>query len=203
MPTPLHFSDEEKDLLLKLAQPIDQRLRPEFLAAVAAELEAGGQAGAVGIGSIGWRARCSGAFSTRRWRPTRARRRALRSRPGLRPCPHAGRSSLLFFLDACTVKPYITKVKIGSVQHRGLLRLIEDDDARELPPDLVKRLRNILAMLLVAEDMAKVSGPPGWRIHQLKGDRAGTWSVSVSGNWRLTFAVESSEVRNLDLEDYH
>ena len=52
MPMPLHFSDEEKDLLLKLAQPIDQRLRPEFLAAVAAELEAGGQAGAVGIGSV-------------------------------------------------------------------------------------------------------------------------------------------------------
>ena len=48
-------------------------------------------------------------------------------------------------------------------------------------------------MLLVAEDMAKFSGPPGWRIHQLKGDRAGTWSVSVSGNWRLTFAIESSE----------
>ena len=93
-------------------------------------------------------------------------------------------------------------MKIGSVQHRGLLRLIEDDDAQSFP-DLVKRLRNILAMLLVAEDMAKVSGPPGWRIHQLKGDRAGTWSVSVSGNWRLTFAVESSEVRNLDLEDYH
>ena len=52
MPTPLHFSDEEKDLLLALAAPIDQRLRPEFLAAVAAELEADGQAGAVGIGSV-------------------------------------------------------------------------------------------------------------------------------------------------------
>jgi proteic killer suppression protein len=107
------------------------------------------------------------------------------------------------FLDAYTVKPYIAEVKIGRVQHRGLLRFIEDDDARELPPDLVKRLRNILAMLISAEDMAKVSGPPGWRIHQLKGDRAGTWSVSVSGNWRLTFAVEGGEVRNLDLEDYH
>jgi toxin HigB-1 len=106
-------------------------------------------------------------------------------------------------LTSCTVKPYIAEVKIGSVQHRGLLRLIEDDDARELPADLVKRLRNILAVLMVAEDMAKISGPPGWRIHQLKGDRAGTWSVSVSGNWRLTFAVESNEVRNLDLEDYH
>jgi hypothetical protein len=52
MPTPLHFSDEEKDLLLTLAQPLDQRQRPEFLAAVAAELEANGQAGAVGIGSV-------------------------------------------------------------------------------------------------------------------------------------------------------
>jgi hypothetical protein len=49
---PLHFSDEEKDLLLELAQPIDQRQRPEFLAAVAAELEANAQAGAVGIGSV-------------------------------------------------------------------------------------------------------------------------------------------------------
>ena len=52
MPTPLHLSDEEKDLLLALAAPIDQRLRPEFLAAVAAELEANGQADAVGIGSV-------------------------------------------------------------------------------------------------------------------------------------------------------
>jgi hypothetical protein len=52
MPTPLHLSDEEMDLLLALAAPIDQRQRPEFLAAVAAELEANGQAGAVGIGSV-------------------------------------------------------------------------------------------------------------------------------------------------------
>ena len=49
MPTPLHLFDEEMDLLLALAAPIDQRLRTEFLAAVAAELEANGQAGAVGI----------------------------------------------------------------------------------------------------------------------------------------------------------
>ena len=49
---PLHFSDEEKDLLLVLAAPIDQKQRAAFLAAVAAELEANGQAGAVGIGSV-------------------------------------------------------------------------------------------------------------------------------------------------------
>jgi proteic killer suppression protein len=48
-----------------------------------------------------------------------------------------------------------------------------------------------------------VHGPPGWRIHQLAGDRRGTWSISVSGNWRITFDVERNAIANLDLEDYH
>jgi len=94
-------------------------------------------------------------------------------------------------------------MEIRGVRHRGLLRLLEDDDNRELRPDLVKRLRNILAVLLTAADMKAVAGPPGWRVHQLKGDRAGTWSISVSGNWRLTFDLEEGEICNLDLEDYH
>jgi len=83
------------------------------------------------------------------------------------------------------------------------LRFIEDDDNREIRPDLVKRLRNILAVLITAADMNRVAGPPGWRIHQLRGDRAGTWTISVSGNWRLTFEIKQGEIYNLDLEDYH
>jgi proteic killer suppression protein len=51
--------------------------------------------------------------------------------------------------------------------------------------------------------MSGVIGPPGWRVHQLKGDRAGAWSISVSGNWRITFDIEQGEVCNLNLEDYH
>jgi len=94
-------------------------------------------------------------------------------------------------------------MRIRSIQHRGLLRFIEDNDSRELRPDLVKRLRNILAALIVAADMQGVTGPPGWRVHQLRGDRAGTWSISVSGNWRLTFDLEQGEISNLNLEDYH
>lgn len=92
---------------------------------------------------------------------------------------------------------------VRSVQHPGLRRLLEKNDARELRPDLVERVRNVLAVLLLAADMAEVVGPPGWRVRQLKGDRAGTWSISVSGNWRLTFVVEENEICNLDLEDYH
>jgi len=67
----------------------------------------------------------------------------------------------------------------------------------------VRRIRNILAVLITAAGMDQVSGPPGWRIHQLRGDREGTWSISVSGNWRLTFDLENVEIFNLDLEDYH
>lgn len=94
-------------------------------------------------------------------------------------------------------------MQIRSVRHKGLKRLIEDDDDREVRRDLVRRVRNVLASLISAADMDAVHGPPGWRIHQLTGDRAGTWTISVSGNWRITFDIDKREICNLDLEDYH
>lgn len=94
-------------------------------------------------------------------------------------------------------------MRIRSVRHRGLRRFIENDDGRGIRPDLLARIRNILAVLIAAEDMTGVAGPPGWRVHQLTGDRTGTWSISASGNWRITFEVEQEEICNLDLEDYH
>jgi proteic killer suppression protein len=54
-----------------------------------------------------------------------------------------------------------------------------------------------------AQDIDGLQGPPGWRVHQLSGDRAGTWSISVSGNWRITFNVDDDTVTDLNLEDYH
>jgi toxin HigB-1 len=94
-------------------------------------------------------------------------------------------------------------MKLRSARHRGLKRFIEEDDSREFRPDLVNRVRRILTALQSAQDIDGLSGPPGWRIHQLTGDRAGTWSISVSGNWRITFDLQNGEIRNLDLEDYH
>ena len=76
--------------------------------------------------------------------------------------------------------------------------------------DLIRRLRErgasvrrILTALLSAQDIEGLQGPPGWRIHQLTGDRAGTWSISVSGNWRLTFKIDDETVTELNLEDSH
>lgn len=94
-------------------------------------------------------------------------------------------------------------MRIRSIRHKGLNRFIEDNDPREIRGDLVNRIRNILAALIAAENMEGVIGPPGWRIHKLSGDRVGIWSISASGNWRITFDLVNGEICNLDLEDYH
>ena len=99
--------------------------------------------------------------------------------------------------------PYAPGVRFLSVRHRGLKRLVEEDDGREIRGDLIPRTRRILTALIVAESIDQLRGPPGWRIHQLTGDRAGTWSLSVSGNWRITFDLVDGEIRDLNLEDYH
>jgi proteic killer suppression protein len=94
-------------------------------------------------------------------------------------------------------------MNIRGVRHKGLKRFIESDDSRGIRPDMVDRVRKILTALIAARNIDAFAGPPGWRVHQLIGDRAGTWSVSVSGNWRITFAVADDDVFDLDLEDYH
>ena len=94
---------------------------------------------------------------------------------------------------------------ICSVRHRGLRRLLEADNPRFLQPDLVERVRKILTALILAESMGSfVAGAPrGWRVHRLSGDRKGEWSISVSGNWRITFEEEDDFIDRLNLEDYH
>ena len=94
-------------------------------------------------------------------------------------------------------------MKIRSIRHRGLRRLIGNNDGRELRRDLEARLRRVITALVLAPNAQGILGPPGWCIHQLTGDRAGTWSISVSGNWRITFTVRAGDVTELNLEDYH
>lgn len=92
---------------------------------------------------------------------------------------------------------------ILSISHRGLRAYYLNNDAKGLKQELIPRIRTVLFALTAAPDVTSLEGPPGWRVHQLTGDRAGTWSISVSGNWRLTFRVEEGAVTGLNLEDYH
>ena len=94
-------------------------------------------------------------------------------------------------------------MEIGTIKHRGLLELFETGRSRRVRRDMIPRIQNVLTRLELAADMESLNAPPGWRVHQLRGDRAGVWSISVSGNWRLTFIVANGEILELDLEDYH
>lgn len=64
------------------------------------------------------------------------------------------------------------------------------------------KLERILARLDQAQD-ASAMDLPGYRLHSLRGDLAGFWSVSVSGNWRVIFRMNDSHAEDVDLIDYH
>ena len=94
---------------------------------------------------------------------------------------------------------------IRSVRHRGLRWLIEHDNPQFLQRDLVDRVRKILTALILAEDLDSfiADAPRGWRVHRLLGNRQNVWSVSISGNWRITFEEDMGNIDRLNLEDYH
>jgi toxin HigB-1 len=91
---------------------------------------------------------------------------------------------------------------IRSFRHKGLARFFATSDHRGIPAQFGPRLERMLDRLdacVTAADM----DVPGYRFHPLKGERAGEFAVSVSGNWRLTFAFDGEDAINVDLEDYH
>jgi toxin HigB-1 len=96
-------------------------------------------------------------------------------------------------------------MKIRNVIHRGLRRFIEEDDASGLQPAVVAKLRRMVSFLQEMEREDELRTVPIWKAHLLTGDRKGTWSLSVTKNWRMTFRIDSGEVEILDLdyEDYH
>lgn len=94
-------------------------------------------------------------------------------------------------------------MRIGGFKHKGLRRLYEEDDASRLPVPVAKKIKRILATLAYADDLSQVQTIPGWRLHPLKGKRKGVYSITVTGNWRLTFRSDGRIVTELNLEDYH
>lgn len=96
-------------------------------------------------------------------------------------------------------------MKIRNVIHRGLRRFIERNDASGLPPSAVEKVRNFVTFLQEMEDVKELRDIPSWKAHPLTGDRKGTWSLTVTRNWRITFGIDQGkkEIFDLDYEDYH
>ena len=74
---------------------------------------------------------------------------------------------------------------------------MNDEAARHLAPGRVGAVLRILSGSRTSSDA------PGFRLHPLKGARAGEWSANVSGNWRVVFRFEDGEAVDVDLVDYH
>lgn len=91
---------------------------------------------------------------------------------------------------------------IRKFRHKGLERLFTRGDAGGVNPQLAGKLRRMLFLLDTGADPSALD-LPGYRLHQLKGDRQGQWAAWVSGNWRLVFAFADGNATDVDLVDYH
>ncbi len=95
-------------------------------------------------------------------------------------------------------------MEIESIRHKALRRFAETGDTRGLPPGVTDRLRNMLAYLTAIDTTNELVVPPNFGAHLLKGDRSGTWSLTVTKNWRMTFRIDDTgAILDMDLEDYH
>ena len=91
---------------------------------------------------------------------------------------------------------------IKSFRHKGLKRLYETSKATGVQTTHVSRLRMQLLALDTAQEIDDMD-IPGFKLHALKGKLTGRWSISVSGNWRITFEFREGNAFILDYEDYH
>lgn len=95
-------------------------------------------------------------------------------------------------------------MKIRSVRHKGLRRFVEADDTSGLPAATVEKIRAMVSFLQEMGSTDELAALPSWRAHRLAADRRGTWSLTVTRNWRITFRVDDdAEIVDLDFEDYH
>jgi toxin HigB-1 len=91
---------------------------------------------------------------------------------------------------------------IRSFRHKGVERFFRTGSKAGIQAAHAARLSRQLAAL----DASKVPADmnvPGWGLHALKGQLANHWSVSVNGNWRLTFSFENGDAVLVDYQDYH
>ena len=80
--------------------------------------------------------------------------------------------------------------------------MYERADDRGIRPDLLNKVRTILARLDAAQDVRGLR-VPALRLHALKGDLKGYWAVTVKVNWRIIFRFEGGHAHDVELTDYH
>lgn len=91
---------------------------------------------------------------------------------------------------------------IRTFRHKGIERFFRTGSKAGIQAHHARRLEDQLSVLNVASRPEQMN-VPGWAWHALRGNLAGHWAVSVSGNWRLTFTFEGEDAILVDYQDYH
>lgn len=78
----------------------------------------------------------------------------------------------------------------------------EEGNSKSLPARHIAKIQAVLAVLDTVSAVSYIN-IPGGRLHQLKGERKGYWSLTNSRNWRITFQVDGKDITDVDYEDYH
>ncbi|MEH6822466.1 MAG: type II toxin-antitoxin system RelE/ParE family toxin [Motiliproteus sp.] len=91
---------------------------------------------------------------------------------------------------------------IKSFKHKGLKQFFQSGKVSGIQAKHAKKIRLQLAAIDTAHMIEDID-IPGFALHPLKGGRAGIWSISVSGNWRVTFEFLDGNAYILNYEDYH
>lgn len=96
-------------------------------------------------------------------------------------------------------------MELKTAKHKGLKALLNGKAAKGIDPVALAKIRLQLSALQAAPTIHDVITVPGWRLEQKRGPMAGTWSMWVTGNYRLTFRLETpaGPVLDLDFLDYH
>ena len=91
---------------------------------------------------------------------------------------------------------------IKSFKHKGLKLLFEKGVTSGIPAQDADRINDRLQAIDTAKDIAELNRPI-YKLHPLKGDREGYWSITVRANWRITFQFINGDAYTLNYEDYH
>ena len=92
---------------------------------------------------------------------------------------------------------------IKSFRHKGLEQFYVTGSKSGIQPHHAAKLKIQLTALNAAELPDDLKAPEAWRLHQLNGNLAGFWSLTVNGNWRVIFRFNESDVERVDYLDYH
>jgi toxin HigB-1 len=91
---------------------------------------------------------------------------------------------------------------IRSFKSKALARYWTKGREGRIKPEWRNKVRLVLSRLDAAERPEEMNAP-GYGFHALTGNMRGRYAVSVSRNWRITFAWSGTDAIDVDLEDYH